>query len=126
MTRRELQARFPNISEGVLQRTADDGTLAVADGVAPAPVAQSSRDDEHLAEDARKVAYQVRCLVRITSFRRRLCDERNLYDKHFVDALKEAGAFVDDSPKFVKVEVAQEQVQFAHQERTVIVMSPCQ
>ena len=125
MTRAELQARFPNASEAFLRRTADDGAVVVADSVASNPVAQPSRDDEHMAEDAGEVAYQGRCLVSITSFRRRLCDERNLYDKHFVDALKEAGAFIDDSPKFVKVEVSQQQVQFAYEERTLIVMSPC-
>ena len=125
MTRRELQARFPYASEAFLRRTADDGPVAVADSVAPDPVAQSNRDDEHLAEDAGEVAYQGRCLVRITSFRLRLCDERNLYDKHFVDALKEAGAFIDDSPKYVQVEVDQVQVQFAHEERTSIVLTPC-
>jgi len=121
VTREELQRLFPNASEAFLLRTATDSC-----GVAPAPVAQSNRDDEHMAEDAGEVAYQGRCLVRITSYRRVLCDERNLYDKHFVDALKEAGAFVDDSPQFVKVEVSQEQVQFAHEERTLIVLSPCQ
>jgi hypothetical protein len=99
--------------------------VVVADGVAPDAVAQPSRDDEHMAEDAREVAYKGRCFVRITSFRRRLCDERNLYDKHFIDALKEAGAFIDDSPKYIQVEVGQEQVQFAYEERTLIVMSPC-
>lgn len=125
MTRSELQARFPNASEAFLRRTADDGAVAVTDGVAPNPIDQPSRDEEPVAEDAGGFAYQGRCLIRITSFRRRLCDERNLYDKHFVDALKEAGAFVDDSPQFVQVEVGQEQVQFAHEERTVIVMSPC-
>lgn len=125
MTRRELQARFPNITEDVLRRTADDGAVAVADGVAPNPVTQSSCDDEHMAENAGEVAYQGRCLVSITSFRRRLCDERNLYDKHFVDALVEASAFVDDSPKYVKIEVSQKQVEFAYQERTLIIMSPC-
>jgi hypothetical protein len=125
MTRRELQERFPNASEAFLRRTADDRPLAVADRVAPDPVGQPSRDEEPVAEDEGGVAYKGRCLVRITSFRRRLCDERNLYDKHFVDALKEAGAFVDDSPKYVQVEVSQEQVQFAHEERTVIVLSPC-
>ena len=119
MTRRELQSRYPNASEAFLRANARP------DGVAPTAIAQPSRDDEHMAEDAGEVAYKSRCLVRITSFRRRLCDERNLYDKHFVDALKEAGAFVDDSPQFVKVEVSQEQVQFANEERTLIVLSPC-
>lgn len=125
MTRAELKARFPNASEAFLRRTADDGAVAVSDRVAPDAVDQPSGENDPVATDAGEVAYKGRCLIRITSFRRRLCDERNLYDKHFVDALKEAGAFVDDSPKFVQVEVIQKQVQFAYQERTLIVMSPC-
>jgi hypothetical protein len=120
MTREEILQRYPRASEAFLRANAD------AHRVAPGPVAQRCRDDEPVAEDAGETAYKGRCLVRITSFRRKLCDERNLYDKHFVDALKEAGAFIDDSPAYVQVEVSQERVMSPHEERTVIQLSPCQ
>lgn len=120
MTREEILQRYPRATESFIRLNAH------SDGVAPRSVNQPDRRDEPVAEDAGEVAYQGRCLVRITSFRRVLCDERNLYDKHFVDALKEAGAFVDDSPAYVQVEVSQERVTAPHEERTVITLSPCQ
>ena len=119
MTREELLARYPNASASFIRANAGP------DRVAPAPVGKPSVGDEPVAEGPGGCAYQGRCFISITSFRRRLCDERNLYDKHFVDALKQAGAFVDDSPKYVKVEVVQEKVQFAYEERTLISMTPC-
>jgi hypothetical protein len=127
MTRRELKELFPNASESFLRRTADEHRADPSpDGVPPTAVVESGGENDPVGTDAGEVAYQGRCLVSITSFRLRLCDERNLYDKHFVDALKEAGAFVDDSPKYVQVEVGQVQVKSPHEERTLIVMTPCQ
>jgi hypothetical protein len=93
--------------------------------VAPGSVGQSTAGDEPLAENAGGFAYTGRCLIRITSFRRRLCDERNLTDKYFTDALIEAGIAPSDAPKYVKVEVNQEQVRFDYLERTVIIITPC-
>jgi len=119
MNREEILKRYPNASESFIRANLG------SDRVAPSPVAQPSRENDPVAADEGEVAYQSRCLVRITSFRRCLCDERNLYDKHFVDALKEAGAFIDDSPRYVQVTVDQKQVEFPHEERTVIVMTPC-
>lgn len=119
MTREEILKLWPNATESTIQRNLDAGSVA-----SNAIVEQSSQANP-AAADAGEVAYQGRCLVGITSFRRRLCDERNLYDKHFVDALTEAGAFVDDSPKYVQVIVGQVQVEHAHEERTVIVLNPC-
>jgi hypothetical protein len=108
----EIRRRFPNASKSTLARNTALGS------VAPHPKPQPDRLDEPLAADEGEVAYQGRCLIRITSFRRRLCDERNLYDKHFVDALKEAGCFVDDSPDYVKVEVSQQEVKTKPEECT--------
>lgn len=89
------------------------------------PDAQRQRDsvDEPVAADAREAANKVRCLVRFTSYRTRLCDERNLWDKHFTDALVEAGLLFDDSPTWCKVEVAQVQVKDKSLERTEITVS---
>lgn len=62
----------------------------------------------------------MRRVVRITSFRCRLLDERNLFDKHFVDALRYAGVLFDDSPAWCQVEVTQRQVGSRDHERTEI------
>jgi hypothetical protein len=119
MTREEFLKLWPNATESTIRRNLDLGCLA------PGTVAEQSSQANPVAADEGKVAYEGRCLVGITSFRRRLCDERNLYDKHFVDALTEAGAFADDSPEFVQVIVGQVKVEHAHEERTVIILSPC-
>jgi hypothetical protein len=119
MLRDEILRRFPNASKSTIARNTQ------AHSVAPGAEPQPDRDDEPMAADEGEVAYQGRCLIRITSLRMRLCDERNLYDKHFVDALKEAGCFVDDSPDYVKVEVRQEQVKNKADECTRIEVSPC-
>lgn len=58
--------------------------------------------------------------VRITSCRLRLCDERNLFDKYFVDALVTAGILYDDSPTWCKIEVVQRIVINKADECTVI------
>lgn len=118
MNQNDLKKFFPNASASCLR--ANTGP----DRVAPDAVHQPSDSHDEMGADAREVAYKSRCLVRLTSFRCSLCDERNLYDKHFVDALKEASAFVDDSPLYVEIVVSQIEVAHPHQERTVIVLSP--
>jgi hypothetical protein len=84
--------------------------------------AEQQRDPEHepVAKDAGENAHQIRRLVRVTSYRFRLLDERNLFEKHFMDALVEAGVLVDDSPQWCKIEVRQEQVTSRVLERTTI------
>lgn len=118
MTRNELQRRYPNASESFLRRNFDRA------GSAPDAVDKSDSVHEPVAGDARKIAYQSRCIIRLTSCRQKLCDERNLFDKHFVDALVEAGAFVDDSPQYVQVEVSQKLVQNDWEEATIIEIIP--
>ena len=86
------------------------------------PDAVSQPNPEYVAPstDAGKTPDQKRSLVCITSYRRTLCDERNLFDKHFVDALVEAGILRGDSPTEVNVRVSQEEVKEKWQERTEI------
>jgi hypothetical protein len=60
------------------------------------------------------------CLVRIESFRLRLLDERNLWDKYFSDSLVQSGLLRDDSPAWCKIEVTQTQVNRREEERTEI------
>jgi hypothetical protein len=93
-------------------------------GMASDTVLQPNPEYEPVAEDAREIVDQARRLVRITSFRLRLCDERNLWDKHFVDALVEAGIIFDDSPEFCQIEVKQEEVKDWRLERTEITIEP--
>jgi hypothetical protein len=64
-------------------------------------------------------------VVRIKSFRTRLADERNLYDKYITDALVTAGILRDDSPKWCKVEVSQIRVGIKADERTEIEITAC-
>ncbi len=62
-------------------------------------------------------------LVRFKSFRLRLCDERNLTDKYFTDALVAAGLLHDDSPQFCQVQVEQIKVEHWTEERTEITIT---
>jgi hypothetical protein len=89
-------------------------------GVAPDPVGQQSAVHEPVAEDPRSHRDKIRRLVRITSFRTRECDERNLFDKYATDALVHAGILFDDSPRWCKVEVEQKPVAHKWEERTEI------
>lgn len=58
--------------------------------------------------------------VLVTSHRVRLVDERNLYDKYFIDCLVRAGLLYDDSPRFCKIQVGQIKVEDPAAERTTI------
>lgn len=113
----EKLARKLPLSEATRRRNSFNG---VAPGSEPQPVVQH----EPVAKEKGKGSDPVRHLVRVTSFRVRLLDERNLGDKYFIDALIYAGVLRGDSPKEVKVEVKQEQVCEAAQERTEIDVIP--
>ena len=93
-------------------------------GLAPAPVSQPSPGNEPVAEDPRSHRDKIRRLVRITSFRTRECDERNLFDKYFTDALVHAGLLFDDTPRWCKVEVEQKPVAHKWEQRTEIEITP--
>ncbi len=86
------------------------------------PVSKPNPEYVTPSEDAGKAADQKRSLVRITSYRRRLCDERNLFDKHFIDALVESSLLRGDSPSEVDVRISQEQVNYSFEERTEIIV----
>ncbi len=90
--------------------------------VAPDAEREFNPVHEPVGKDAREGAYQGRCHVRVTSFRLRLLDERNLWDKHFLDALVEAGVLRGDAVKDIAIEVTQEKVDHAYQERTEMVI----
>lgn len=92
--------------------------------LAPSPVMEPNPVDDSLAADAGEAHYQGRCLVCITCFRVRLLDDDNPCPKHFVDALKEAGCIIDDSPKYCQIKVEQAKVRNAEEERTEIEILP--
>lgn len=114
MTRNEIKERFPHASEAFVRANLDP------DSVPPSPKLERSVQHEPVAADARKAADARRRLVIVKSFRARLCDERNLCDKYFVDALVRAGILVDDSPEWAKIEVYQVKVDSKAEERTEI------
>jgi len=111
-------------SAGAAVRRLNPGLFgpAVAAPDRPSPHSEQQRDpvDVGVAADAGEAVDQVRSVVRVTSYRLRLLDERNLWDKHCVDALSKAGAIVDDSKKWATVHVGQVKVASAEEERTVI------
>ena len=112
MNETELRAKFPHASDSFIKANA---VHSVA-GEKP----ESNFGDELLATDAVQSDGQMRRLVRFTLFRCRLLDEDNPYLKPFVDALKEAGILVDDSPAWCRIECVQKIVDFQCQEGTLI------
>ncbi len=114
MTTHELKRLFPNASTSTI--TANCGVVQDAER-------QRGAGDEPVGEDASESGHQGRCLVRVTSYRCRLCDQRNLFDKHFVDALVEAGVLRGDSEADIDIEVVQQRVEHAWDERTEIDIS---
>jgi hypothetical protein len=117
ITPNELKRLFPGASLSCLKANQ-------LDRVAPVAERQCRPGNESVAAPKGKGAYPGRSLVRVTSYRLRLCDERNLFDKYFIDSLVYAGLLRDDSPDEVVVEVRQEQVKNRTQERTVITIEP--
>lgn len=112
--KRSLGERWVVGPDGVFRKLRKAGRL-VSDAVSkPNPEYVSAPKDEG------EVVDQKRRVVRITSFRKRLCDERNLWDKHFTDALQEAGIIVSDAPQHATIQVRQEKVAHDWEERTEI------
>ena len=115
MTRWEITRRFPKASEDFIKSN-------LTDGVAPDAERESDSSNEPVAKKERAGSNVGFCAVRITSYRLHLLDERNLYDKYFVDCLVQAGLLRDDSPAWCKVEVSQIKVSEPEDERTAIVI----
>ena len=114
MTADEIKARFPRASESFIKANSDAGCVPAGSQQ------QRNPGNEPVGKDARETADPFRRRVRITSCRRRLCDERNLFDKHFVDSLVEAGILYDDSPQWLAIEVVQTLVKHPADECTLI------
>jgi hypothetical protein len=63
-----------------------------------------------------------KCLVRVTSYRRRLLDTDNLVAKWHIDALRYAGVLHSDAPEQAHIETRQVKVGSADEERTEILI----
>lgn len=128
MNLERLKQLFPKASESFLRANADNGQLDwayksdYADGVPhPSELEPNPRDESVGAPEGASLDTAKR-LVRVKSFRLRLLDERNIWDKYIVDSLVRAGLLRDDSPEFCKVEVEQVKVASKAEERTEIVI----
>lgn len=62
---------------------------------------------EPVAAAQREISHSGRISVRVTSFRRRLCDPDNLCPKYFIDCLRYAGLIPDDRPQDIDLQVSQ-------------------
>lgn len=115
MTRNEFLRRFPRASESAIRQNCSDGLPHDAER-------KSDSRNEPMGPPAREGKDAAKCAVRVTSFRTRCADERNLWDKYFIDALVKAGILFDDSPQWCRVEVTQELVPTNSECRTEIVI----
>lgn len=110
--------RWSNDDLNAYNRRQPNKVSGVASGAEP----KHSILNESMAKETGKDAHPIRCIVRITSFRLRLLDERNLADKYFTDSLIYAGILYSDSPKYAQIIVTQERVTERALERTEIVI----
>jgi hypothetical protein len=117
-----MKEEFIKVIESKGFKRNPDGSYTKAKANSVAQPAERQPDPIHvpLAEEKRErpdVPFRV---VRITSYRRRSCDERNLWDKALTDALVVAGIITDDSTAKAKIEVTQEPVKEYWEERTEV------
>ena len=93
-----------------------------AGGELPHPKPKQVVRDEPLAAAQGKETSTGRTVVRIVSFRTRLCDTDNLCGgcKYAVDALRYNGLIPNDDPQSIELRVTQIKVKTRKQERTEI------
>lgn len=76
-----------------------------------------------LAESEAEKEDSSRILVRVTSARKRLCDEDNLCEKPTVDCLRYCGAIPGDEPEAVGISTGQRKVKEGEAEHTEITVT---
>lgn len=118
LTRSQLEALFPNASEGFLRGAAIGG--GGGDRKGPGAVLERRAGDAALGKAQTKGADSGKFFVRVTSFRRRLLDEDNLCEKYHVDCCRYAGLLPSDSAAKARIVTTQEKVGSEAEERTVI------
>lgn len=95
-----------------------------ARGKAQSPKPKRIVPDGPVAKATGKEGNPERVHVRITSFRRKLCDPDNLTPKYFIDFLRYVSLLRDDSPEDITLEVGQVKVKTPAEERTEITITP--
>ena len=80
--------------------------------------------DEPVAAEKGKAENPTRRLVSIKSFRCQLLDPDNPCPKYFIDALRYAGAILNDRDQDITLQVSQVKVPNRKQERTEIEITP--
>lgn len=78
-----------------------------------------------MAASPREESHPGRCLVRVTSFRKKLLDPDNLCPKFFIDGLRYEGVIQDDTLEDIELETAQVKVSKRNEERTEITVRAC-
>ena len=112
MDEKTLQQRFPRASKDFLEANRSD----------PTPQPKPPVRHEPMAAAKRKKAHPRRRILRIISYRTRICDTDNLCPKYFIDALRYARIITDDSPEHIELQVTQEKVGRLLDEKTVILL----
>jgi|ERR1044072_1644862 hypothetical protein len=88
------------------------------------PKPEQALRHESLATEKGKSSHSGRLLVRITSFRRRLCDPDNLIGKYFVDCLRYCGILSGDTEAQIDFRISQQKVKSRKAEKTLIEVEP--
>jgi Holliday junction resolvase RusA-like endonuclease len=117
MTPQRLRELFPNASQQFIDRNSDPIRKA------PATKLERRARNGSLAKAKTQNGDTGKFLVRVTSYRRVLCDEDNLCEKYHVDCCRYAGLISDDTAAKARIETTQQKVKTKGEERTEIQIS---
>jgi hypothetical protein len=117
MTYQHLKSLFPWASDDFIRANSDPASL-------PPAVVERDTQDEPVRTDAVQEEMPARFHVRLTTARKRLCDEDNTSCKWVVDCLRTVRIIPDDRPDIAHIEVRQRKVGAEEKEHTVIEVIP--
>jgi hypothetical protein len=117
MTYQHLKDLFPWASDDFIRANSDPASQ-------PPAVVERDPQDEPLRTHEVQENLPARFLVRVTTARKRLCDEDNLCCKWVVDCLRTVGIIPDDRPDIAHIEVRQRKVGKEEKEHTIIEVIP--
>lgn len=112
MSPEEIKSRFPNASRAFIQANLSDIAAKISANLSlgdPRPVAvvESNPGNGSVEPEAVQGYDRRRFLVRVTSVRKRLCDESNLCEKYHEDLCRYVGCLPSDAPDICHTEVFQ-------------------
>jgi Holliday junction resolvase RusA-like endonuclease len=110
MINEQLRTMFPRASKSFLS------VNAACTGPKPQP---SVRNEPLATVQVKKANPRCRVL-RVISYRTRICDTDNLCPKWIIDALRYAQIIEDDSPEHIELQVLQRKVEHRNEEKTLI------